>query len=423
MKELALREIKNEQLKKLFNTFFDIIQMSLKIKDDNRSSFSKMLSDRDLRSLVENKEALQFKHFDSFIKNLQALGKNTDYSDTTEWKVLMFLSPSLKNSQHPTAVYQILEYLNQSEFLGENNFSVIKVASILYSLAQPEPLDAAKILTFLSFFDLLNEESLGKIRSHRELDIKSFTHVIEELSLSGGTDHLLTQDNLDKLLQNPDLNLKMLSQFVKAEDKSKVLTQEKFDLAINLKNLLTLENIGKLEKTEFDTKKLAGVISLLDQANILTQDNFDSLINLSKTDFEKIVPVLDKMYEKHILNQDNFFNFLNTFLNVSIYDAKRGQVDGSSFEQASSSTSLAERLCSALVDFLSRVGKYFQEFFDDILNYFNEKTEKHETLSISKPTEIPNVTGNHNSFFANSSSSQSENIDTKELSSNLINTR
>lgn len=420
MKELAITTIENEQIKDLFTLFFGVIQDSLEIKDKQRSRFSQITSDRNLRSLVENQEILKFKTFDSFIKNLQALEKNQAYLETTDWKVLGFLSPSLINSQNPAAVYETLDYLNLSEFLSENNFSVIKVASIIYSLSQSEPLDAAKMLIKLDHFDLLNEESLGKIRSNRKLDIKLHTSVIEKLSLSGGTDHLLTKANLDKLLENPELNLEILAKFIQAEDKSKILTQEKFDLAINLKNLLTLENIEKIEKAAFDPKKLADVISLLDAANILTQDNFDQFIGLNKDDFEKIVPVLDTMHGKKILNQDNLLKFLNTFLNLSIYDAEQHQNNGSSSEQPSSST-LADQLCSSLVGLLSRIGKFFQEFFDDILNYFNDKTENNaENITTDNQAIDTNSRVNSRASFFGNSSSRKDIDNNEDLSPRLV---
>ena len=157
MKELDLIKIENEQIKDLFTLFFGVIQDSLEIKDNNRSRFSQITSDRNLRNIEKNKEIIQFEHFDSFIKNLQALEKNQAYLDTTEWKVLTLLSPSLISSQNPSATYEALDYLNQSEFLGENNYSVIKIASIIYSLMQSEPLEAAKMLVRLDHFDLLRE--------------------------------------------------------------------------------------------------------------------------------------------------------------------------------------------------------------------------------------------------------------------------
>lgn len=415
MKELAFREIKNEQLKKLFNTFFDIIQMSLKIKDDNRSSFSKMLSDRDLRSLVKNKEALQFKHFDSFIKNLQALEKNQAYLDTTEWKILAFLSPNLMDSKNPSALHEALDYLNKFQFLEENNFSVIKVASIIYSLSQSDPLNAAKMLVRLHYFNLLTEQNLGKISASSELNSQLFSSVLNKLSLigeSGGTAHLLTQANLDKLLQNPDLNLEMLSQFIQAEDKSKILTQEKFDIVI--------QNIDKIEKTGFDTKELADVISLLDQANILTQDNFDSLINLSKTDFEKIVPALRGLDKTGILTEANLYELLNTSLATRIYD-EQNEVDSANGQQSFKS-SLTDKLYKMLKDLFDKASGNIQAIFDKIIAGFNKITKRYETPDISE-SEAQRVTGNHNSFFVNSYSSQSENSDTKVLPSNLVNTR
>ena len=391
MKELDLIKIENEQIKDLFTLFFGVIQDSLEIKDNNRSRFSQITSDRNLRNIEKNKEIIQFEHFDSFIKNLQELEKNQAYLDTTEWKVLTLLSPSLISSQNPSATYEALDYLNQSEFLGENNYSVIKIASIIYSLMQSEPLEAAKMLVRLDHFDLLNEESLGKIRFNRELDIKLFTSVIEKLSLSGGTDHLLTQANLDKLLDHPELNLEVLAKFIQAEDKSKILTQEKFDLAINLKNLLTEENINQL-------------------------------IGLNTGDFEKIVPVLVTMHKTNILNQDNFLKFLDTFLNASINDVQKDRVDGVSLDESGSSISLVDCLCSTLVDFLSRVEKFFQEFFDDILKYFNEKTELDNNTIINQTVNTDSGASSRASLFGNSSKHETINKN-EQLTSNIVNSR
>lgn len=390
MKEIVISNIENEPIKDLFTLFFAAIQYSLAIKDKDRSRFSQITSDRNLRNIEKNKEIIQFEHLDSFIKNLQALEKNQAYLDTTEWKVLTFLSPSLIISQNPTAVFEALDYLDQSEFLRENNYSVIKVASILYSLSQSVPLEAAKMLVRLDHFDVLNEESLGKIRSNRNLDIKLFTRVIEKLSLNGGIDPLLTQANLDKLLQK-GLNLEVLAKFIQAEDKSNILTQEKFDLAINLKNLLTEENI-------------------------------DQLIGLNTDDFEKIVPVLVTMHKTNLLNQDNFLKFLDTFLNASIYDVQKDRVDGVFLDESGSSISLVDRLCSTLVDFLSRVEKFFQEFFDDILKYFNEKTEIDNNTIINQTVNADSGVSSRASLFGNSS--QREGINKNEkLTSNIVNSR
>ncbi len=417
MKELDLTKIENEQIQDLFRLFFGVIQHSLAIKDKNRSRFSQFTSDRNLRIIEKNKEIIQFEHFDSFIKNLQALEKNEDYRETTDWKVLKFLSPEL--TEH-AQVKLALEYLNQSEFLGENNFSIIKVASIIYSLSQSKPLDAADMLAFLNHYTLLNEESLGKIRSNRNLDIKLFTSVIQKLSLNGGTDHLLTQANLDKLLEDDKLNLEFLAKFIYAEDESKPLTQEKFDLAINLKNLLTLENIEKIEKAEFDPKKLSDVLSSLDKADILSQDNFDQLMGLNKDDFEKIVPVLVTMHKTNILNQDNFLKFLDTFLATCIYDERADVVDSVNGQQ-SSKVSLTDKFCMMLKE--SWLGRNAQVIFNKIIAAFNKITKRYETQDASVTSDETATAGrNPNAFFA-SSCSRSENVtDPQESRANISNT-
>lgn len=412
MKELALTEIENEQIKKLFNTFFEVIQHFLDIKDKNRNlPFYKRKPDKDLRSLIENKEVLQSKHFDLFIKNIQALEKNQAYLDTTEWKVLAFLSPSLMDSKNPIAVYEALDYLNPFEFLGENNFSVIKVASIIYSLSQSEPLVAAKMLVRLDHFDLLTEQNLGKICANSQLNSQLFSSVLNKLSLigeSGGTSHLLTQANLDRLLENPRLNLDILAKLIQAENKSELLTQEKFDLAINLKNLLTPENIEKIEKTEFDPKMLADLLSLLDKAKLLTQKNFDSIFSITKADFEKLCKVKSKLDEIPNLTQTDFNEFLKIYLDAYNYDKK---------QQNPPEFSLIDRLCTKFLE----VQVLTKNIFYKIINFFRNKINLHN----AKQAEVKaDLAANPNSFYASPGSRQSQSITDDEVLSpvNISNT-
>ncbi|WP_342220731.1 hypothetical protein [Rickettsiella endosymbiont of Miltochrista miniata] len=288
-------------------------------------------------------------------------------------------------------IFNTLEFfLNKSDFFQSVDFST-KMDAIYYSLTHAESFETAKMLVRLSDFDLLTEGNLKKINANPQLNIKLFSNVLNKLNLSGGIDHLLTQANLDKLLENPELNLEVLAKFIQAEDKSNILTQEKFDLAINLKNLLTQENI-------------------------------DQLIGLNTVDFEKIVPVLVTMHKTNILNQDNFLKFLDTFLNASIYDAQQDRVDGVSLDESGSSISLVDRLCSTLVDFLSRVEKFFQEFFDDILKYFNEKTEIDNNTIINQTVNADSGVSSRASLFGNSSQRESINKN-EELTSNIVNSR
>lgn len=380
MKEIIIANVENEQIKKLFETFFVAIQISLDIKDKHRNMpFYKRKPDKNLRSLIENKEALQSKDFDLFVKSVLALEKNQAYLDTTEWKVLTLLSHPLVLSQNPSAVYEALDYLKQFEFLGENNFSVIKVASIIYSLTQSEPLDAAKILVRLHYFKLLTEQNLGKISNYPELNNQLFSSVLNKLSLidgDAGTSHLLNQANLDKLIKNPELNLAVWAKFLQAEDKSKILTQEKFDLAINLKNLLTDENITKIEKAAFDSKELADVLFLLDKADILTQDNFDSIINLEEMDRAK--SVLSKFSGSNILGQEQFSQFLAIYNKAKVFDNQNNSSDS----KDDFSDLLIDRLCAAFLKvkvLTKNICKIIVEFFTNKINLHTKKQAEVKT--------------------------------------------
>lgn len=491
MKELAITKIKNEQIKGLITRFYESIQDSLGVKDTSRNKFFALFSDSDLRSILKNKEILQFKDFNSFIKNLQGLKPET-YQNTTYWKVLTFLPPIKTNLSQLDQLYSALNYLNASKFLGENNFSVINVASIIYSLAQSDPLGAADMLVVLNRYQLLTEENLGKINSNDKLNSKLFTKILEKLSVPDGTNPILTQANLDKLLQNPELDLEVLGKLLKAEDESKILTQEKFDLAISLKNLLTLENVNQIEKIKldcakitdlfrvfaeaniltqenfdrivqlsepnfktsykalsllfnekqdgnclsqenvekilgeaaFDIEKLAKIFSLLRETSILTIDDFKILIGLSKDEFEKnIFPVIVMLHQIKLLNQDNFIAFFEVYYDACIFDEENGhrtisQLDldnffkqhfkknydalKSSIQSNNRLPSMAEKLCSTLVDFFSRVTTVqLQAFFKDILNYFNEEIQTNKTPDRSKPDETTKqrVTEHANAFF------------------------
>jgi hypothetical protein len=275
------------------------------------------------------------------------------------------------------------------------------------------------MLVRLSDFDLLTEGNLKKINANPQLNIKLFSNVLNKLNLSGGTDSLLTQANLDKLLQK-GLNLEMLAKFIQAEDKSKILTQENFDLAINLKNLLTHENITKIEKAAFDPAKLSDVFLALNESKILTQDNFDQLIDLNKVDFEKIVPVLENLNKNKILNQDNFYEFLNTFLATRIYDEQAKEFDHANGQQ-DSKTSLTDKFCKMLKE--SWLGRNAQVIFNKIIAAFNKMTKRYETQDASATSDETATAGrNPNSFFA-SSCSRFENVtDTEASRANISNT-
>ncbi len=418
MRQIIIADIKNEPIKKLFENFFSAIQSSLEIKDKNKSFLKKRLSDQNLRNCIQNKQTLKFNYFKRFIENLQALEKNIAYLETTEWKVLGFLSPNLIHSQNPSAVYEALDHMKKSEFFGENNFSIIKVASIIYSLSQSDSFDAAKMLVRLSDFDLLTEQNLSKIvanRKHDNNNIILFANVLNKLSLSGGINHLLTQVNLEKLLNNPDLDLNLLAKLIEAEDKSKILTQEKFDLAISLKNLLTLENVNKIETAAFDTKKLADVISLLDKANILTQENFDLIKKLSNADFVNLFEVLSKFSDSNILNQEHFTQFLQTYHEARAHDQKNCLFEDSSTD--GSSNSLVNRLCTAFL----RVKKLTKGIFEKIIEFFNKKINLHNEKQAEVKLNFSDR--NSNSFFPSPCRDEAKNIDTKIQRANLVNTR
>lgn len=405
MKELVL----NTKTNSLFNVIESALQIKKEVETTSKASWLATIITpsliKNLQTIVRDKPNLKLNNFAVFLQGLEDtlqaeinLKQKENYQESTDrvhqvyWKILQLLTDNTKNlKQRAEVLKNTLVYLKYFEFLGNNNFSVIKVASIIYSLSQSEPLDAADMLVFLNRYQLLNEESLEKIRANRNLNIKLFTRVIEKLSLSGGTDHLLLPTNLDKLLDNSELNLKMLAYFIQVDDESKILTQEKFDLAINLKNLLTKENI-------------------------------DQLIGLKTVDFEKIVPVLVTMHKTNLLNQDNFLKFLDTFLNASIYDVQKDRVDGVSLDESGSFISLVDRLCSTLVDFLSRVEKFFQEFFDDILKYFNGKTEIDNNTIINQTVNTDSGVSSRASLFGNSSQRESINKN-EELTSNIVNSR
>lgn len=356
-------EIQVSEYKLFFEKFADFLGKEFLDKKPLKQSFL----EETFRDLAADNSDITFKLEGLLEEEILKKQENIVYL-----KILTLLTSSNfadLTISHVLQIFNVFEFFfNKSDFFQSVDFST-KMNAIYYSFTHAKSFDTIKTLVILNDFDLL------------------------------------TEDNLDKLLQNSELNLEVLAKFIQIKDKSNLLTQEKFDLAINLKNLLTQENIEKIEKTAFDPKKLADVIFLSDAANILTQDNFDQLIGLDKDDFEKIVPVLDTMHGKKILNQDNLLKFLDTFLNLSIYDAEQHQINGSSPEQPSSST-LADQLCSSLVGLLSRIGKFFQEFFDDILNYFNDKTENNaENITTDNQAIDTNSRVNSRaSFFGNSSS-------------------
>jgi hypothetical protein len=206
-----------------------------------------------------------------------------------------------------------LEILNTSDFFQSDVLT--KMNAIYFSLTDAEPFKTAKVLVKLNGLKLLTEDNFNRMYSNFS-KYNVFSSVFNKLISNGNTSFLLTQENLDKLLGNSELNLDVLAKFIQVDNESTILTQEKFDsVIVKLKNLLTPENISKIKKANFDRTKLADALFLLDQAKILTQDNINTLVDLSKEEFEKnIVPVLSMMYEKEILNQKNFNAFFFSYM-------------------------------------------------------------------------------------------------------------
>jgi hypothetical protein len=389
-------------------------------------------------------------------------------------KILTLLTnPSLAN----VTVSQVLQivtvlefFLNKSDFFKAVDVSA-KMNAIYYCLIHTKPLETAKILVRLNDFDLLSEENLNKISANPQLKIILFTSVLDKLGLNGGTNSLLTQDNLDKLLQYPEFNLEILAKFIQVEDKSTVLTQEKFDIAIYLNDLLTLESIDKIEKTDFDPIKLADIFHALSESKILNQENFDQIVQLSKSNFETLFSaasfIFDENQDKSLLTQNNFYQLLNVlnvsdlekavaFLDVlnekniltqenfnSIVSLTKAdfekisnvqsrlseatnltQSDFDSFletflntkkhdreQQNSPEDSLAHRFCAAIL----RVKVLTKNIFDKIIAFFNGKINLHNEKQAEEKE-------NRNSFFRAASSSSS-NTDNDQDPSAVINSQ
>lgn len=204
-----------------------------------------------------------------------------------------------------------LGILNKLDFF-QSDVST-KMDAIIFSLSDAEPSKTAEVLVKLNGLNLLTENNFNRIYSNfsRYNVFSSVFNKLDLIGLSGGSNSLLTQANLDKLLDNSGLNLDVLAKFIKVEDESKILTQEKFDLAINLKNLLTQENIDKIEKAEFDHSKLANVLFLSNKDGDLQQDTFDTIMKLKRTDFINFSKELSD--PSILLTQESFSNILKRF--------------------------------------------------------------------------------------------------------------
>ena len=261
-------------------------------------------------------------------------------------------------------------FLKQSDFFETINFST-NMDAIYVSLTHADAFEMAKMWVRLNDFDLLMEENLNKVNAKTQLNSKLFSSVLNKLSLSGGTDPLLNQANLDKLLDNSDLDLEVLAQFIQVEDKLKVLTQENFDLDNLSLYLNCIANVydphsnyfPPKEKADFDIKTLSDVISLLDKAAILTQDNFTPITNLEKADLLHLFQVLSKFSHSNILDQEHFSQFLKIYNKAKRYD-QQNRISENSTEEPSDS--LLNRLCAAFL----KVKVLTQTIFDKIIEFF-----------------------------------------------------
>lgn len=376
MKELVL----NTKTNSLFNVIESALQIKKEVETTSKASWLATIITpsliKNLQTIVRDKPNLKLNNFAVFLQGLEDtlqaeinLKQKENYQESTDrvhqvyWKILQLLTDNTKNlKQRAEVLKNTLVYLKDFEFLGENNFSNIKVASIIYILAHSEPLNAADMLVFLNRYQLLNEESLGKITANRNLNIKLFTRVIEKLSLSGGTDHLLLPTNLDKLLDNSELNLKMLAYFIQVDDESKTLTQKRFGFVIN--------NLSLLTETEIDSTQFANVIYLLDKADILTQDNFNIIISLEEIDRANLFSVLSKFSDSNILDQEQFSQFLVIYNKAKVFENQNRD------SKVDPSDSLTDRLCAAFLKIAvltKNICKIIVEFFTKKINLHTEK--------------------------------------------------
>ncbi len=417
MKELVL----NTKTNSLFNVIESALQIKKEVETTSKASWLATIITpsliKNLQTIVRDKPNLKLNNFAVFLQGLEDtlqaeinLKQKENYQESTDrvhqvyWKILQLLTDNTKNlKQRAEVLKNTLVYLKDFEFLGENNFSNIKVASIIYSLAHSEPLHAADMLVFLNRYQLLNEESLGKIRANRNLNIKLFTRVIEKLSLSGGTDQLLLPTNLDKLLDNSELNLKMLAYFIQVDDESKILTQKRFGFVIS--------NLSLLTETEIDSTQFANVIYLLDKADILTQDNFDIILSLEQIDRANLFSVLSKFSDSNILDQEQFSKFLAVYNKVKVFDNQNRD------SKDDLSDSLTDGLCAAFL----RIVVLTKNICKIIVEFFMNKIKLHTEKQAEVKTDLGIETQNCNSFFV-SACSKSEVTDPGALRANISNT-
>ena len=351
----------------------------------NKEPLKQAYPGQKFRDLVSEESNLSLKQ-EGFIED-----KITEKKENEVYLKILTLLADL--SFEKLTISRVLQIFNAIEFFLKSDFFhsvdiLTKMNAIYFSLTEAEPLETANFLARLSTFDLLIKENLKKIIANSQLNISLFSSVLNKLSLNGGENHLLTQANLDKLLDNPKIDLDLLAKFIQADDESTFLTQEKFDLAINLKNLLT-------------------------------QDSIDQLIALNEADFEKIVPELIAMHKNKILNDDNVLNFLNTFRATRIYDEKADLVD-SAMGRQSSKPSLTDKFCKMLKDFLDKAWVNAQVIFDKIIDGFNKITKRCDETQDAVPVISDETTSpeSYSPFFANSAR-KFNNIDPIEELPNL----
>lgn len=314
-------------------------------------------------------------------------------------KILTILTDSSFETLTISKVSQI--FITLKFFFNKKiDFLLVDVSTYLnaiyYSLIQTIPFEAANMLAKLVQVGLLNEANLESLQANFKLDITLLAHVINKLSLNEGTDSLLTQTNLDKLLEilkNSELTLKFIAKFIQVDDESKALTQERFDLAIILNKLLTHENINKIEKAEFDSKELIDVLVLLNTANILNQDNFDNIIRLERKDYSDLFSVLSKFSDANILDQEQFSQFLSIYRKAKVFDNQNKMPSNS---KENSSDSLTDRLFTAFM----KVKVLTKNICNRIVEFFMKKINLHQEKQQEKAEVINNYENrNRNTFF------------------------
>lgn len=406
LRSAALRNMQNiinsqETDRQAYRLFFEQFKRFLKEELLDKKLAKQSFPQQTFRDLASENTDITFK-----LEGLQEEKIIQKKENEIYLKMLTLLTGSTFDGLTISPVLQISNavefFLKQSDFFQTINFST-NMDAIYVSLTHADAFEMAKMWVRLNDFDLLMEENLKKINAKTRLNGKLFSSVVNKLSLNGGTDPLLNQTDLDKLLDNSDLNLEVLAQFIQVEDKSKVLTQENFDLAINLKNLLTHENIDKIEKADFEIKTLSDVISLLDKAAILTQDNFTRITNLEKADLVHLFQVFSKFSHSNILDQEHFSQFLKIYNKAKGHD-QQNRISEDSTEEPSDS--LLNRLCAAFL----KVKVLTQTIFDKIIEFFNNKINLHHEKQAEVINNLENSRSCASIFFKGNGKNDSNKI-------------